>query len=36
MQIFTKMASRWAERACEEEECTAFVRGLGVTGVRES
>ena len=35
MQIFTKMASRWAERVCEEEECTAFVTELGETGVRE-
>jgi deoxyribonuclease-4 len=35
MQIFTKMASRWAERMCEEEECTAFVTELGETGVRE-
>lgn len=34
MQIFTKMASRWAERVCEEEECTAFITGLGETGVR--
>jgi deoxyribonuclease-4 len=36
MQIFTKMASRWAERVCEEEECTAFVTELGETGVRET
>ena len=36
MQIFTKMASRWAERVCEEDECTAFVTGLGETGVRET
>jgi deoxyribonuclease IV len=36
MQIFTKMASRWAERVCEEDECTAFVTELGETGVRES
>jgi deoxyribonuclease-4 len=36
IQIFTKMANRWAERVCEEEECTAFVTGLGETGVRES
>jgi len=35
MQIFTKMASRWAERVCDEEECTAFVTQLGETGVRE-
>ena len=36
MQIFTKMASRWAERVCEEAECTAFVTGIGETGVREA
>jgi len=36
MQIFTKMASRWAERVCEEEECTAFLTELGETGVREA
>ena len=34
MQIFTKMANRWAERVCEEEECTAFITELGETGVR--
>jgi deoxyribonuclease-4 len=34
MQMFTKMASRWAERVCEEEECTAFLTELGETGVR--
>jgi deoxyribonuclease IV len=36
MQIFTKMASRWAERVCEEEECAAFVTELGETDVREA
>ena len=36
MQIFTKMASRWAERVCGDEECTAFVTELGETGVREA
>jgi deoxyribonuclease IV len=36
MQMFTKMASRWAERVCEEEECRAFVTELGETGVREA
>src|SRR5206468_6478943 len=36
MQIFTKMANRWAERVCEEEECTAFITELGETGVREA
>ena len=24
MQIFTKMANRWAERVCEDDECRAF------------
>jgi deoxyribonuclease IV len=33
MQIFTKMANRWAERACEEAECSAFRAGLDDTGV---
>lgn len=36
MQIFTKMASRWAERVCEEEECTSFLTELGEAGVREA
>jgi deoxyribonuclease-4 len=36
MQIFTKMANRWAERVCEDEECTAFITELGETGVREA
>jgi deoxyribonuclease-4 len=36
MQIFTKMASRWAERVCEEEECTTFLTELGDTAVRET
>jgi deoxyribonuclease-4 len=36
MQIFTKMGQRWAERVCDNEECTAFVTGLGETGVREA
>jgi deoxyribonuclease IV len=34
MQIFTKMANRWAERACADEECAAFRRSLAATGVR--
>ena len=34
LQIFTKMAQRWAERACEDDECVAFRRALGATGVR--
>jgi deoxyribonuclease IV len=36
MQIFTKMGNRWAERVCDDDECTAFVTGLGETGVRET
>ena len=36
MQIFTKMASRWAERVCEKEECTTFLTELGDTAVRET
>jgi deoxyribonuclease-4 len=34
MQIFTKMASRWAERACEDDECKAFRAALTNTEVR--
>ncbi len=34
MQIFTKMASRWAERDCADEECAAFREALGGTDVR--
>jgi deoxyribonuclease-4 len=34
MQIFTKMANRWAERACLDEECRAFRAGLAATHVR--
>ena len=34
MQIFTKMASRWAERTCEDEECRAFRDALAATDVR--
>jgi deoxyribonuclease-4 len=36
MQMFTKMASRWAERLCEDEECTAFLAALADTEVRET
>lgn len=35
MQIFTKMANRWAERACEDDECNAFRAALADTDVRE-
>ena len=34
MQIFTKMANRWAERACEDDECVQFRSALGGTRVR--
>jgi deoxyribonuclease IV len=34
MQIFTKMASRWAERTCEDVECRAFREALAATDVR--
>lgn len=33
MQIFTKMASRWAERACEPAESAAFRGALSATRV---
>jgi deoxyribonuclease-4 len=34
MQIFTKMANRWAERVCEDDECRSFRAALGDTRVR--
>jgi deoxyribonuclease IV len=34
MQIFTKMASRWAERECLDDECRAFRSALAKTDVR--
>ncbi|MEX2179374.1 MAG: deoxyribonuclease IV [Gemmatimonadaceae bacterium] len=34
MQIFTKMASRWAERECLDDECRAFRTALAETDVR--
>jgi deoxyribonuclease-4 len=36
MQIFTKMASRWAERCCEPDERTAFQSALDTTRVRDT
>jgi deoxyribonuclease-4 len=33
MQIFTKMANRWAERACEDQECKSFRAALADTDV---
>jgi deoxyribonuclease-4 len=34
MQIFTKMANRWAERDCEPVECSAFAAAMRDTDVR--
>ena len=34
MQVFTKMANRWAERTCADEECIAFRAALTDTRVR--
>src|SRR5438067_2880501 len=34
MQIFTKMANRWAERTCADEECISFRKALAETDVR--
>jgi len=34
MQMFTKMANRWAERACLDDECRAFRTALATTDVR--
>lgn len=34
MQIFTKMANRWADRVCEADECAAFAAALAETRVR--
>jgi deoxyribonuclease IV len=36
MQIFTKMANRWAERTCADEECTLFRVMLADTAVRRT
>lgn len=33
MQVFTKMANRWAERECVDDECKAFRSALGETDV---
>jgi deoxyribonuclease-4 len=35
MQMFTKMANRWAERLCEDEECRVFRDAVTQTAVRE-
>lgn len=34
MQIFTKMANRWAERTCADAECVAFRAGIAASGIR--
>jgi deoxyribonuclease IV len=36
MQVFTKMAQRWAERVCLDEECAAFRAALAATDVRST
>jgi deoxyribonuclease-4 len=33
LQLFTKMANRWAERECEDDECTSFRERLVATEV---
>ncbi len=33
LQLFTKMANRWAERECAEDECVAFRQRLAATDV---
>ncbi len=34
MQIFSKMANRWAERVCLDDECVSFRAALAESGVR--
>jgi deoxyribonuclease IV len=34
MQVFTKMANRWAERECDTDECARFSAALRETDVR--
>ena len=36
MQMFTKMANRWAERVCEDDECKAFLAAMAETDIRET
>ena len=36
MQLFTKMANRWAERDCEGDECSSFRDRLSATSVAAS
>ena len=35
MQMFTKMANRWAERVCETDECREFRVAVEATEIRE-
>lgn len=34
LQVFTKMANRWAERVCQDDECEAWRAALADTDVR--
>jgi deoxyribonuclease-4 len=36
MQVFSKMASRWAERECLDDECVRFRSALSETAVRST
>ncbi len=36
MQVFTKMANRWAERICADDECKTFRTALATTLVRST
>lgn len=36
LQMFTKMANRWAERACEDDECKAFVEALSDARIKHT
>lgn len=36
MQLFTKMASRWAERDCASDECVEFRAAVGRASVRQT
>jgi deoxyribonuclease IV len=36
MQMFTKMANRWAERSCADQECMDFRAAVAKTRVRET
>ncbi|MEO6877731.1 MAG: deoxyribonuclease IV [Gemmatimonadaceae bacterium] len=36
IQIFTKMANRWAERACEADECVAFRAAMRDSRIRDT